>query len=71
MDLVQKRGLVVSATPELRATVANLKVKVEMQVAPALLPVPGNQHGVQRSKEQSSSSAPKTKAKTTAEGRVL
>ena len=31
MDLVQKGSLVVSATPELRATVANLKVKVEMQ----------------------------------------
>ena len=64
MDLVQKGSLVVSATPELRATVANFKVKVEMQAAPALLQVPGNQYGVQRSKEQSSSSAPKAKATT-------
>ena len=64
MDLVQKRGLVVSATPELRATVANLKVKVEMQAAPALLPEPGNRYGEQRSKEQSSSPAPKAKTTT-------
>ena len=41
MDLVQKGSLVVSATPELRATVANLKVKVEMQAAPALPPSTG------------------------------
>ena len=64
MDLVQKGSLAVSATPELRATVANLKVKVEMQAAPPCPQVPRNRYGVQRLEEQSSSLDPKVKAKT-------
>ena len=64
MDLVQKGGLVVSATPELRATVANLKVKVEMQAAPALPPSTGKPVRCSTVQRTIILSCPKAKATT-------